>query len=448
MFIGLSLLLGSILALLPILFGPITLPIVFFMFLILPWLIQDAFKLFIWMIVTWPLLYVFVQVPLPAGVPDLTYGRAMVLLLVCVVILEVLILKRQLIKLTTLDILALVYVFAQLISHLFVNWFWGAGDQDLNGLLDIVLIPLVVYWVVKNLLVSRAHLKWLTWAFVITCLLIALTGIYEQAMGVKVFAYSTGWNPDWGDRATGAMRNPAAYGTTLGMGILASFSLLSHTKRKLPHATLVATIWILLYGVFASYTRSAWVSVYIILFAAQFFVNGMWKRTMPMFILGLLLIALIWPSLPNSSPIVQRTLQENTVNTRLHLIDFSWKLFLERPILGWGSNALNTISLRQGLEASHNIYLTFLVDGGMVLFLSFSIFVGYLITEAIRVYGMFKKGSLERDALVAMVGSVLILLLSGLSFELRYFEYTNILFWICMGVIDFLRIKSAVKSFS
>ena len=130
LFIGLSLLLGSILALLPILFGPITLPIVFFMFLILPWLIQDAFKLFIWMIVTWPLLYVFVQVPLPAGVPDLTYGRAMVLLLVCVVILEVLILKRQLIKLTTLDILALVYVFAQLISHLFVNWLSFGTDTQ------------------------------------------------------------------------------------------------------------------------------------------------------------------------------------------------------------------------------------------------------------------------------------------------------------------------------
>jgi O-antigen ligase len=283
---------------------------------------------------------------------------------------------------------------------------------------------------------------------VFTCLLIALTGIYEQVMGVKVFEYSVGNNPDWGDRMTGALRNPAAFGTTLGMGILAGFSLLSHTKRKLLKAALVATFLILLYGVFASFTRSVWISVYIVLFAAQFFINGLWRRTLPLFILGLLLIAFIWPNLPNSSPLVQRTMQENTIAARLELIDFGWKLFLERPILGWGSNALNTISIGHGFEASHNIYLTFLVDGGVILFLSFSVFVGYLLNEAIRIFGMLTKGSLERNALITMVGSVLILLLSGLSTELRYFEYTNILFWIFMGVIDYLGTKLTVKSFS
>lgn len=449
MFIGLSLLLGLILALLPFLLGPITLPIVFFLLLVLPWMIQDAFRIFIWLIVTWPLLYIFVRISLPAGIPDVTYERVLVPLLVCVFILEVIILKRRRIKLTTLDILALVYAVAQLSSRLFVIWFGWTGDLDLNGLLDGILIPLVLYWVVKSLLISRGHLKWLLRAFVIACLLISLTGLFEQAMGVKVFDYGTGSEADWGQRATGAMRNPAVFGAVLGMGILAGFSLLSHTKRKLPQAALKATIWILLYGVFASYTRSAWISVFFVLFAAQFFVNNMWKRTLPIFILGLLLLAFIWPRLPSSSSIVQRTLTENTITNRLDLMDLGWKLFLERPFLGWGSNALNTISRGQGLVASHNIYLTFLVDGGVVLFLSFFVFFGYLLAEAIRIYGMFEKGSLERNALVAMVGSILIFLLSGLSVELRYFGFINALVWICAGVIDFLRARSVMrKSFT
>jgi O-antigen ligase len=436
LFIGLSLLLGPILALLPILLGPITLPIVFFVLLILPWLIQDAFRPFILLILTWPLLNLYFRVPLPAGIPDITYDRSMVLLLVCIIILEVLTRKRRLTKITLLDILVLIYFIAQLSSYVFVIWFEKTGNPDLNGLLNALLIPLMLYWLVKNLLVSRAHLKWLLYTFVIASLLICLTGLYEQAIGVAVFQPE--WD-DWGNRAAGVMINPAIYGSILGVGILAGFCLLYQTKRKLIRVAITLTIGILLFGVFLSYTRSAWVSVTVVLFAAQFFINDLWKKSLPIFMIGLLLLVFIWPTLSNSSFVKERASNTETIDTRINLLKFGWKLFLEKPIFGWGAGALNTLSQRQGLYSSHNIYLTFLVDGGLILFLSFSTIIGYLLKKMTDIYEMLKKGRLERGALVSMGGFIFIFLLSGLVLELRYFGYYNAIFWICVGVIDHLR---------
>ena len=450
----LPLLVGLILALLILAFGPIILPVVFSV-LFVPWLLQDPVRLFIFLIVTWPILTLYLRVPLPAGIPDLTYDRALILLLLGVLILQVLLLQRRLMKITPLDILVLVYVLAQLSSRVFVLWFGGMGRPNLDGLLTIVLIPVMLYWMAKNLLVSRVHLKWFLYALVIASLLICLTGLYEQAVGTQERLFtvsvslageaerSTGrWLDVPGGRAAGVMGNPAIYGAVLGIGVLAAVSCLADPKRKSIQAALVATIGILLYGVFASYTRSAWLSVFIVLFVAQFLINGLWKKTLPIFVLGLLLLFLMWDVLPNRSAIVSRATSTYGTITgstgRLSLASLGWALFLAKPLLGWGLAALDTLSQSQVGYSSHNIYLTFLVDGGLVLFLSFSAIVGYLLIKVIRVYRSTPKSNLNRNLLVAMTGSVVIFLLSGLALELRYFGYFNALFWIAVGVIDCL----------
>jgi O-antigen ligase len=456
----LSLLVGLISALITLSLGLKAPPFVFFGIFVLPWLIQDVFRLFIWLIVTWPILTLFVRIPLPAGIPDLSYDRVLILLLLCVVIIEAIHSKRKLMKVSPLDILVLVYLGAQLSSRIFVLWFGGMGSPDLNGLLDIIVIPLLMYWAAKNLLVSRVHLKWFLYALVIASLLICLSGLYEQAVGKRVFFVSSrlgGWEQQYlwqdvrGMRAAGALGNPAIYGATLGMGCLAGICCLPHVKRKLTQAAIVATIGVLLYGVLASYTRSAWISVFIVLFFAQFLVNGLWKRTLPLLILGLLLLAFMWDKLPPSSVIIVRATKLETITPRLDVIRLGWERFLEKPFLGWGSGALNIFGTKQVETISHNIYLSFLVDGGLVLFLSFLAIVGSLLFKAVLIYRrMTAKNSLERNVLVAMAGIVLIYLMSGLALELRYFGYFNTLFWICAGIIDLLgtRCSSRDNSFS
>jgi O-antigen ligase len=423
---------------------------------VLPWLLQDAFRLFVWLIVTWPILTLYVRIPMPAGVPDLSYDRVLVLLLLGIILIEALLVKRRLMKLTSMDVLVLVYGIAQLSSHLLVLWFGGIGSPDLNGLLDIVLVPLMMYWLAKNVLVSSSHYERFLYALVIASLLICFTGLYEQAMGVRVFKISTRlggyeeqfyWQDVQGGRAAGALGNPAIYGATLGMGSLAGICCLPHAKRTLTKVALVATILGLLYGVFASYTRSAWIAVFTVLFPAQYLVSGLWRKTQPIFMLGLFLLLqlFMWGKFPINSTLMSRVTNMDTIAPRLAVLRLGWEQFLERPFLGWGSGALNTFGRGQAGTSSHNIFLTLLVDGGLVLFLSFSAVVGYLLIRAICVYRVIEKSSSERNVLIAMTGNILIFLLSGLALELRYFGYFNVLFWISAGVVDYLGKDPALR---
>ena len=443
-----SILTGLILALLFLEIGPLTLPIVFSLFFVLPWLTQNPFRLFIWLVVTWPILTLYVRIPLPGGIPDLSYDRVLALALVSLILIEALLLKRYLMKGTALDILAFLYVIAQIGARLSVIWFGGVGTPDLNGFLDVILIPVMLYWSVKNLLVSDGHLTWLLCTLVLASMFVCPTGLYEQAVGTRIFKASismggTEVQYQWRDaqgglRAAGALANPAIYGAVLGIGSLASLCCLPLAKQRTAQAALLATIAILLYGVFASYTRSAWLSVFVVLFAAQFFLDGMWKKTLPIIMSGLLLLTLLWNVIPNSSNILKRALDTKTVVQRLDLNYIGWTRFLEKPLTGWGTGALNIFDAMGEGDTSHNMYLTFLVDGGLFLFLSFFAIVGYLLIRSIRVYRKTKRNSVERNVLVAMAGSVLIFLLSGIALELRYFGYFNTLFWICAGVIDYL----------
>jgi len=305
-----------------------------------------------------------------------------------------------------------------------------------------------MYWITKNLLVSRWRLKWVLYAVILASVIVCFSGLVEQAIGSekRLFAVplelggSTEAQRRWldvpGGRAAGVLGNPAIYGAVLGMGTLASLCCMVHAERKRTQVALVATILVLSYGVFVSYTRSAWISVVVTLFVAQFFIKDLWRKTLPIFLVGLLLLILAWGNLADNSLVKSRVLNPSNVTLRFGLAQLAWDRFLERPLFGWGFGALNIFSLGRFGTTSHNTILTFLVDGGLVVLLSFSALAVYTLLRAVRVFGMTEKNSLERSVLVAMAGCILIFLMSGLVLELRYFGYFNALFWICAGVID------------
>lgn len=444
----LPLIVGLILALLTFKLGPVAVPIIVFLFLILPWLVQDPFRLFAWLIVTWPVLTLYVRIPLPAGIPDISYERLLVPLTLGIIILAGLAFKRRLPRIGMLDILASTYAAAQFGTRVAVLWFGGLGTPDLNGFLDVIVVPILMYWMTKNLLVSRWHLKWLLYALILASVIICFSGLYERALGSTESPFPVSTHLSGGKsggtrylgvpqgRAAGVLGNPALYGAVLGMGVLASLCCVVHAERKRTQVTLVATIVVLLYGVFVSYTRSAWISIAVTLLITQFLVSNLWGKTLPIYLVGMLLLALKWDDLANNPIVTSRVLNPFNLVMRFALARLAWDRFLERPFLGWGSGALDILSLEQYREVSHNTFLTFLVDGGLAVFLSFSALSIYLLIRAIHIYWLTEKNSFERSALATMTGCILIFLMSGLSLELRYFGYFNALFWIFAGVID------------
>jgi len=439
---------GLILALLTLKFGPLVVPSVVFLLLLLPWLVQDPFRLFIWLIVTWPVLTLYARISLPAGIPDISYERVLVPLTSGIIVLAGLTFKMKLPRLGMLDILVGTYAAAQFGSRVVVLWLGGVGTPDLNGLLGIIVIPLLMYWMTKTLLASRWHLQWLLLALILASVIIGFSGLYERALGQQESPFpitahlvggelSTRFMDVPQGRAAGVLGNPAIYGAVLGIGVLVSLCCLVHSQRQQIRVVLAATIVVLLYGILVSFTRSAWLSIAVALFVAQFLIKDLWKRTLPVYVVGLLFLVLMWDDLESNPVIASRVVNLHNVDYRLTLGSLAWQRFLERPVFGWGSGALDYFSSVRINDASHNMYLTLLVDGGLVLFLSFVAVIIYLFSRALSAYRLLPP--FERSVLAAMTGSVIIFLVSGMALELRYFGYFNALFWIVVGVMDRLK---------
>lgn len=306
-----------------------------------------------------------------------------------------------------------------------------------------------MYFLTKKLVVSRQRLVWLLGAFIVAALIVCLTGLYERVLDLSESAFpisphdeagSTRYLGVPGGRASGVVGSPAVYGGVLGLGLLTSLCCLVHA-RKTPTKLLLGGVALLLaYGVLVSYTRSAWISVSIAMLFAPFYFKGLWKVTMPVAVIAAFVIAFTWDGLQQNEIVQNRVTESDNVTGRIERFTWSWERFLERPVLGRGSGALNELMRREfpvgGFATSHNTYMTMLVDNGVLAFACFWAVVLGWMAKAIFVLRSKPHDQFEQSAVAAMVGFLAIWLLCGMSLELSYFTYYTTLFWTAGAIIE------------
>ncbi len=430
--------------------GPIpALAIVLFLAVVLPFFVRDLFRPFLFLIVTWPVLTLYVRVP------HMPYERGIALMITGMLLAAAFV--RRL-KLPGIGILAGIYLVAQLVllgsnfllhrlpdSHM-------AGNLYLEG----IALPVLIYWLTKSLVTSTWHVKWLLSAVIAASVIVCLTGIYERAVDTKDSPFPVSAHNEAGDtrylgvpggRASGVMGNPAIYGAVLGMGALASLAGFAHAQRKRTKALLAFTAGLLLYGVFVSFTRSAWLSALVAIFVAQFFIKGLWKKTLPVLAISTFLLIWIWQSLPQSDPVKERLLEQRNVVGRFERTIFALKEFEQKPLFGWGSGSLDILTAKryptEGFSTSHNTFVTMLVDDGLLVSLLFLALIISWLLHAAQAIHRSGRNSFERSAAAVFLGFMLIYLVSGMALELRYFDYINALLWISAAAIERLRTQSA-----
>ena len=476
------------------------------------------FRIFLGLIITWPVLNLYVQIDLPAGVPDIHYARAGVFgLVLCVIVTAAIAAKYRRSLATTnralqqrrqkfdqrpqsasdprsasdpssepqsdavpsraissaypmvasshaeqgsegyhgnvsgLPLLATAYV--GLVGASFVAGFatGSVGSTAVATFLDSTLIPVAMYLFTRKYVDSPRRLVWLLGAILFSSMVICLTGIYENTMDFTHSPFpiapinesgDTRWLGVPGGRAAGVLANPAIYGGVVGMGLLCCLTFFAHSDGRSKRLLFAGVGCVLAYGVFVSYTRSAWLSVAIAVFFSQFFIRGLWKMTVPLSLVAVLLAAITWGALSQNDLVQDRVMDTENVTGRVERIVWSWDRFLEHPILGQGPGALDAMMqtvFQEEFDTSHNTYLTMMVDYGFVRFALFLAVVASWLTRAGLILASSRRGQFEYSVVAAMVGFLLIWLLSGMSIELKLFPYFGALFWIAGGVIERLR---------
>jgi hypothetical protein len=420
----------------------------------LPWFVREPFRLYVWLIVTWPVLGLYIQVPLPAGMPDLNYERVVVLGIVALVMIPALVFRR---KVPPLGPWVSLYMGAQIVVYGLAGLSGGAGSSNLVIFINSLLVPLAMYWLTKSFITSKERLQWLLGALIFASVIICVSGLYERALDLKKspFPVETGTASGEryleqgiaGGRAAGVTGNPAIYGAILGIGVLASLCCYGHARQGYAKLGWAAVTILLVYGVFVSFTRSAWLAFLAAILIAQFLIRDLWQWTTRLLLLGiivgtLLLYFALGDQLANNEVVQGRILEAQNVTGRLDRAVLAWEHFLERPFFGWGAGALNAFTKQRfpksGFDSSHNTYLTILVDSGLFMLGCFLALPGFWLSQAVQVLRWSQRQSFERSVIGVMLGSLVIFLLSGLALELKYFGYFNSLFWIAGATIECL----------
>lgn len=447
---------GITLALLVIFFRRLAVLAVLFLFLALPWLLAKPVRFYLWLLITWPVLTLYVHMS-GLGSFNITYERLLVPLLVGLLLVEGLALRR---KLPRISVFMYGYLAAALIIRFALFYTGGKGKPEIIYLLNIVILPITMYWLTKALITSQKELKYFLYALIAISILVCLSGLYERAIDAQVSpfpidTFSSNGQSRWldvpGGRAAGIAANPAVYGGMMGMGILAALCCSVHTQKMSARFLYGAVTLLLLYGLFVSYTRSAWIAAMVVLFVAQFFMGKLWKSTLPVFLAGALAVAFLASSLVNSEVFRDRFLNQATINVRIDLGQVALDEFVQRPILGWGPNAYDAFiydhvrgsAAAIGASSSHNTYFTLLVDGGLVLLLSFVVMVVSFFWKAAWIHKHSLPGSFNRSVLWVMVGTMVLYLLIGISSDLRNFIFYTVLLFVAAGIIDNLYTMTA-----
>ena len=156
------------------------------------------------------------------------------------------------------------------------------------------------------------------------------------------------------------------------------------------------------------------------------------------------LLVVLLPTLRQTDLYQERFTDAQTISHRGAIQEWSLQLAAEKPILGWGYNSFDeaknaaqfdvdgtNIDLILGFT-SHNTYVTALVElGGVGLVLLGLPFVVLGVAALARV----RVPAPDRWLLVASLASIILTILTALTFDLRFFSFAQLLPWMFLAML-------------
>jgi O-antigen ligase len=259
-------------------------------------------------------------------------------------------------------------------------------SQPLAGLLFLYLVPLVLYWIVRQVQVTERAI----WGMFLTMALfgvyLAVTAIAEthQVWALVFPRYIA--SPDFVEffgRGRGPLLNPAGAGILQGLCLAAALMLWPRLNRRC-QLLLLAVMPLYAWGVYSTFTRSAWMGAALgVLVIVGLTLPRVWRTAVigSVVLVSLPVVAMNWESLLSFKRDKSLSAAEAAESARLRpiLATVAWHMFQDRPLLGCGFGQysiecrpyLSDRSTDLPLEkvrpyVQHNVLLALLAETGLV----------------------------------------------------------------------------------
>lgn len=306
-------------------------------------------------------------------------------------------------------------------------------------------IPALVFFFSRNLISDQNRLNQVLVFFCCIGVYLGVTAFFEQ-FGPKILVFPSYINNSelgihYG-RSRGPFLNSAVNGTVLGLTAVVGVFLLLRAKSGLQKVLLVFAVWIMLAGVFLSQTRSCWIAIAV----AFIYLYVHLPRVRIYILLGAFLLLMIGTSWLFLAHDLRQTLferaQEQTGYSRLYLLVASWRMFLDRPLFGFGFGSFANVSLNYfvripgvPLEGKglipHNVFAGILAELGLVGIVLLILIYILVYRGGICVYKQWRK---EGDILIFHRAMCLIFFVNAMFFEMSSYVFTNAMLMCIAGV--------------
>lgn len=365
--------------------------------------------------------------------------------------------------LTRTDWLALGFVGILTFSTLSHDW-RSENAMPLARLLFYYMMPLTLYWIVRQTVQTERSTLLLLGSMAAFGVYLALTGIAEthNQPGLVFPSYiMNSVQTEFLGRARGPFLNPSACGIFQAACLGAAWMFWPRLARG-GTVALLATTGLIAFGIYCTYTRSAWLGgACCLLVAVGLQLPRGWRLPLvsTLALAGVVTAATQWEHLLAFQRDKGMTSRETLESAQLRpiLARLAWNMFLEHPLFGFGLGQyrahnvdyLNDRETELPLTKArpyvqHNVWLSLLTETGLVGVTAFTALGFFWVRGAWRLWRNGDAPWWARQQALLFLALAAAYLPNAMFQDVSIVAMVNMLMFFQAGIVEGLRFQFAV----
>lgn len=406
-------------------------------------LINPLDGLLLWVMLAPFSRFIYLDIRLPGGVPDLSLGRLTIAFLLITLSAQWAVGRRRLKPFLRTDYFMGLFILGVL-PAIFISW----KPLDLAGRMffDHFLTPMAAYFVVKNVVRTERDVQRVGNVFMIIGIYLALLVFQEVITGEPLF-----WTPG---RATAYSRslqklvsllgNPLFLATGMGMALPFVVHRFLKERRAPIKALYVGLGSALVAGIYLCYNRGAYLGVTMGLIVMMLLSPRFRRLFIPLLLVLCILVAVYWSGIVLSPVVRERITNVRSVDFRVLVWQIGLKMFADSPIVGVGYENFDAYFTRYHYwppespvpPSPHNTYLLVLATTGLVGFIPWVFAFLSLLHALFEIWLRARRDPHEdADFIVAGMAALVCFLVAAATADIIYDALTNLMFYVLAGVM-------------
>lgn len=344
-----------------------------------------------------PFIESWINIPLGAGIPDLSFSRFVVAFLAIFALARAATGKFQFGRIG----LAEVGIVAMAIGMITSAPLAANPMGMIQSTITLYFVPLTVYFFAKNLVQDDKDLNRLLLMMTVFGFVAAAYAIFEQATGNILFLPKGESAGTLGTEYTdnlrlirGLLGRSGNFARVFISTIPITFYLFFESKSVIRKALLVGMLVAQAFGIFITYNRTSWIALLVGLFILQFFYPRFRKVYLVIVVVSAVVLWVTWDQVNESAVVEERVNSKvSTLEGREARWAAGYNMWRVKPIRGWGfgryeerSGRFRTDGERRNFLAIENDYLHILIGSGLVGLAPYLLFLLAPLVNSLRLF--------------------------------------------------------------